>query len=209
MNEEWSAYYNLTKDNPPSKTAVQAMEQFGEKCGIVLDLGCGAGVDALYFLSKGWNVLTVDAHTEYLSAVREEMPIELQKKLDICQMAFEQLHIEKAVDGIIANFSLPFCNPQYFDSMWKEIVRSIKPSGVFSGVFFGDRDGWAMDMQEERTFRALEEVKELFVGFQIIQLQEEEWDGTCCGENGAPIPKHWHIFRVVAKKSSTDFVREK
>lgn len=201
MNEEWSAYYNLTKDNPPSKTAVWAEELLEEKCGQVMDLGCGAGVDALYFLSKGWNVLAVDAHTEYLSAVREEMPIELQKKLDICQMAFEQLHIEKAVDGIIANLSLPFCNPRYFDAMWKEIVRSIKPSGIFSGVFFGNRDDWAKFMQEERTFHTAEQVKILFHGFEIINMDEEEWDGVCCGEDGQAIPKHWHIFRVVAKKA--------
>ena len=200
MSEEWSAYYNLTKDNPPSKTAAVAAELFGDKCGQVLDLGCGAGVDALYFLSKGWKVLAVDANTEYLDAVREEMPIELQQKLDICQMTFEQLHIEKVVDCIIANFSLPFCNPRYFDDMWREIVQGTKPGGIFSGVFFGNRDDWAKSMQEERTFHTSMEVEALLADFEIINMQEEEWEGTCCGENGQPLPKHWHIFRVVARK---------
>ncbi len=201
MSKEWFTYHDFTKDNPPSKTAVLAAEQFGERCGKVLDLGCGAGVDALYFLSKGWEVLAVDAHAEYLDAVREELPIELQKKLEVCPMTFEKLDITSPMDCIIANFSLPFCNPEYFDAMWKEIVGSLRAGGIFSGVFFGNRDDWAKCMQEERTFHTLAEVKRLFAAFEIIDLQEEELDGTCCGEDGQPLPKHWHIFRTVAKKA--------
>lgn len=201
MNEEWSAYYYLTKDNPPSKTAVWAEELFGEKCGQVLDLGCGAGVDALYFLSRGWNVLAVDAHTEYLNAVREEMPIELQQKLEIRQMTFEQLHIIYPMDCIIANFSLPFCNPEYFDTMWNEIVRGLKTGGILSCVLFGNRDDWATCMQEERTFHTSLGVKDLLGDFEILNMKEEEWEGTCCGEDGQSLPKHWHIFRVLARKA--------
>lgn len=202
MENEWSGYHDATKDNPPSRTAVLALEQMGEKCGKVMDLGCGAGVDTLYFLQKGWKVLAVDAYTEHLNKVKAEMPAELQEKLEICQMTFEQLKINRQMDGIIANFSLPFCQPQSFDSMWSEIVKGLKPGGIFSGVFFGNRDSWAECMCEERTFHTLEQVKELFEGFHTISLEEEEWDGTCCGEDGQPLPKHWHIFRVVARKSA-------
>ena len=202
MNNAWLAYYDVTKGNPPSKTAVLAAEFFEEKSGKVLDLGCGAGVDALFFLSKGWDVLAVDAHTDYLNVIKEEMPIELQQRLEVCRMSFEKLHIIQPQDCIIANFSLPFCKPQYFDTMWDEIVRGLKPGGVFSGVFFGNRDDWAKSMQEERTFHTSFEVKELMTDFEVIHMQEEEWDGACCGEGGQPLPKHWHIFRVVARKTA-------
>ena len=84
MENEWSGYHDATKDNPPSCTAVLALEQMGEKCGTVMDLGCGAGIDVLYFLQKGWKVLAVDAYTEHLSKVKEEMPVELQERLEIC-----------------------------------------------------------------------------------------------------------------------------
>lgn len=200
MKNEWLTYYNSTKDNPPSETAIKAAEQFGEAKGQVIDLGCGAGVDALYFLSKGWKVLAVDAHAEYLSEVRAHMPEELRSKLEVQEMSFEHLAIERPVDCITANFSLPFCNPLYFDTMWKEIVRGLKPEGIFCGVFFGDRDDWAKWARQERCFHSLPEVKELFAEFEILDLQEEEWEGSCCGENGDSIPKHWHIFRVLARK---------
>ena len=200
MENQWFTYHASTKDNPPSQTAVLAAKQFGEMRGQVIDLGCGAGMDVMYFLQKGWKVLAIDAHTEYLSAVRVEMPTELQHNLEIQEMTFEQLHIEQPADCIIANFSLPFCNPKAFGTMWTKIVHGIKQGGVFSGVFFGNRDDWAKCMYEERTFHTAMQVEKLFHDFAIITMDEEEWDGTCCGEDGQPQPKHWHIFRVVARK---------
>lgn len=200
MNKEWLDYYEATKDNSPSKTAVRAAQQFGEQPGLVMDLGCGAGVDALYFLHKGWEVLAVDSHVEYLRGIKEKMPIELQHKLEVCERSFEQLSIKQPVDCVIANFSLPFCNPQYFDVMWTEIVKGLKARGIFSGVFFGNRDSWASWAQEERTFHTRQQVKDLFAEFDILDFREEEWDGSCCGEKGEAIPKHWHIFRVLARK---------
>lgn len=200
MNKEWLGYYEATKDNPPSETAVKAIEQFGELKGCMMDLGCGAGVDALYFLHKGWKVIAVDSHVEYLCEIREGMPIELQNNLEVCKMEFEKLLVKQSVDCIAANFSLPFCKPQYFDVMWREIVSGLKPEGVFSGVFFGNRDSWASWAQEERTFHTRQQVKDLFAEFDILDFREEEWDGSCCGEKGEAIPKHWHIFRVLARK---------
>ena len=204
MEQEWLAYHNATKDNPPSKAAQLAIAQFGGKCGQVMDLGCGAGADTQFFLSGGWQVLAVDAHTECMDKIKKELPKDLQQKLEVYQMTFEKLHILKPLDCIIANFSIPFCNPRYFGEMWNEIVGGLKQEGIFAGVFFGNRDDWAKTMQEERTFHTVEEVEALFTEFEIIQMQEEEWDGACCGENGEAIPKHWHIFHVVARKAVRD-----
>lgn len=200
MTEKWNEYFEATKENPPSQAALGAIAQFGDFCGQVIDLGCGAGTDAVYFLNNGWKVLAIDAHTEFITAMREEMPSELQHRLEICQMGFEQLHIEQPVECIIANFSIPFCHPMKFDSMWKEIVGGLKINGIFSGVFFGNRDDWAKDNFENRTFHTYEQAQDLLNSFMVISLKEEEWDGNCCGEDGQPIPKHWHIFRVVARK---------
>lgn len=135
MTDKWNDYFEATKENPPSQTAMNALAQFGETCGSVIDLGCGAGT------------------------------------------------------------------PKKFDSMWNEIVKGLKPNGVFAGVFFGNRDDWANDNFENRTFHTYEQVQDLLNSFTVISLEEEEWNGTCCGEDGQPIPKHWHIFRVVARKN--------
>lgn len=198
--EEWLSYFKATKENPPSQTALDAAERLGKEYAQVIDLGCGAGTDTLFFLNKGLSVLAIDMHTEYLEALFEEMPQELQKRLEICQMSFEQLTIPEPADCVIANFSLPFCNPNYFSSMWQALLNGLKPSGIFSGVFFGNRDDWAELDFSERTFHTKEQVQDLMKDFTDVSIKEEEWDGACCGEDGKPEKKHWHIFRVVARK---------
>lgn len=141
-----------------------------------------------------------DAQPDFIMKIREEMPKTIQDRFEIRKMLFEELTLYNSVDCIIANFSLPFCNPKGFMKMWHEIVNSIKAEGIFSGVFFGDRDEWAQEFNGESTFHSKEEVMNLFEQFQIIEFLEEENVGKCCGRNGKPFPKHWHIFKVVARK---------
>lgn len=199
-NESWNTYFKMTKMNPPSETAIKALKQFGTNKSNMIDLGCGAGNDSLYFLENGWNVLAIDWQPDFVIQLKEEMPKEMQSKLEISKMKFEELKLPDFVDCIIANFSLPFCNPKHFEKMWNEIIGSIREDGIFSGVFFGDRDEWATNMSDLRTFHSKEQVLSLLEMFHIIDFAEEEYEGTCCGRNGEKVPKHWHIFKVIAKK---------
>jgi tellurite methyltransferase len=196
---KWETYYEATKTNPPSVVAMNAMKEVGDKKGLVIDLGCGAGMDSLYFLRNGWEVLAIDSSPEFLIANRSKIPEELQQRLIIEKMHFEELTLPKA-DCIIANFSLPFCNPKQFNDMWSKIVKQIKIGGIFSGIFFGNRDEWASEFAMERTFHTKEEVMNLFDQFEIINLKELEYEGKCCGRNGKAFPKHWHYFQVVSRR---------
>lgn len=200
---KWETYFEATKTSPPSETAMSAMEELGENKGLVIDLGCGAGMDSLYFLQNGWNVLAVDSSPEFLMMNKSKMPEELQQRLLIEKMNFEELTLPKA-DCIIANFSLPFCNPKRFIDMWNEIVKQIKVGGIFSGIFFGNRDEWASEFAKERTFHTKEAVTDLFDQFEIINLEELEYEGKCCGRNGKPFPKHWHYFQVIARRKNLE-----
>ncbi len=200
QKESWDTYFEVTKTKPPSDTAIKALKQFGTLKSNMVDLGCGAGNDSLYFLENGWNVLAIDWQPDFIYKLKKDMPEGLQNRFEIIKMQFEELKLPVLADCIIANYSLPFCKPDHFQKMWKEIVSNIKKDGVFSGVFFGDRDEWATTMSGERTFHSKEQVVNLFHEFQIIDFNEDELDGTCCGRDGQAIPKHWHIFKVVAKK---------
>lgn len=196
----WNTYFESTKTNPPSDTAINALKQFGTNKSKVIDLGCGAGTDSLYFLEQGWHVLAIDSQPDFIIRVRETMPNELQDTFEIKEMSFEELQLPYLVDCIIANYSLPFCNPKNFNKMWEEIVGNINKEGIFSGVFFGDKDEWANNFSKERTFHSREQVMNLFEDFYIIDFWEEDYDGRCCGRDGEAVPKHWHIFKVVARK---------
>ena len=46
------------------------------------------------------------------------------------------MKLEK-VDLIVANYSLPFCNNEKINDVWRNIVNSIRTNGYFVGNFFG------------------------------------------------------------------------
>lgn len=200
MNDtNWNSYFDVTKTRAPSETAICAMKEFGDIKGLVIDLGCGAGTDSLYFLQNDWNVLAIDANLDFIMNSKNKMPEKWQSRLQIEKMKFEDLILPKA-ECVIANFSLPFCNPEKFPFMWSEIIKRIRNGGIFSGIFFGNRDEWVNEFSEERTFHTKEDVLNLFKHFEIISFKEVEYDGLCCGEEGKLLQKHWHYFHVVARR---------
>lgn len=196
--EAWDKYFKNTEKLNASDVAVSAMKELQHCKGLVIDLGCGAGVDTLYFLENDWNVLAIDANPEFFIERSKKLPLSIQDNLTIQKQNFENLTLPKA-ECIIANFSLPFCKPGHFLLMWEKIISSLKKNAIFSGIFFGERDGWTQEYSDERTFLSKTQVEELFSTLSIISMEEKEFDGKCCGENGLPTPKHWHYFKVLAK----------
>lgn len=197
--KEWDKYFEQTKINQPSDIAMDALKEFNNYKGLVIDLGCGAGKDSLYYLKIGWRVVAIDENAEYISKVREGLPEEIKNRFEIRNMSFEKLKLSKS-DCIIANYSLPFCKPIYFKQMWLEIVSSINKGGIFSGVFFGNKDQWAESFFNERTFHTKDQIINMFANFKILKLEENEFEGKCRGSNGEILPKNWHVFKVVAQK---------
>jgi hypothetical protein len=108
--------------------------------------------------------------------------------------AWPQAHL------VNASFSLPFCPPAAFPSVWARIQGSLVDGGRFCGQLFGDRDGWARGgaspVKGELTFHTRRGVEALVRRFDVERLDEIEEDGqTAVGD-----PKHWHVFHLVVRK---------
>ena len=101
--------------------------------------------------------------------------------------------LEKS-DLIVANYSLPFCDSQQIEKVWKKIIDNIRPNGYFVGNFFGINDSWNIE-KSKITFITKSQVKDLFEKFDIIKFNEVEKDGI----TGLGKMKHWHIFNVIAR----------
>lgn len=68
--------------------------------------------------------------------------------------------------------------------------------GYFVGNFFGINDSWAK-VKENMVFLSKEQILDLLKDFEIIDFQENLYDGkTALGKI-----KHWHIYDVIAKKT--------
>lgn len=164
-----------------------------DSLGYSIDLGCGAGMDTLELLKNGWEVLAIDNNPHSFNKIKAKLNEKQLAKLETKKESFEELELPKA-DLINASYSIPFCDPKFFDKFWSKITEAINRNGRFSGHFLGNNDEWAT--RKNMIFLSKQEVLELFKEFQLEVFEEREIDKqTVLGTL-----KHWHIFKIVAKK---------
>ena len=115
--------------------------------------------------------------------------------VDIVESSFESFDYPKS-GVVIANSSLFFASPNYFDTTWSSIKSSIEVGGVFAGDFMGLKDSWAKSYRSPTSPLSESDVKVLFSDFEIVRFFErDEKAKTSLGR-----VKHWHTYSVVAMK---------
>jgi Methylase of polypeptide chain release factors len=202
-NWEWSVYYQVVPNDKPKETLLKALSFFEENSDsdynrIAIDLGCGHGPDTLELLNRGWTVTAIDSQKEGLDIISRRILPEWSERLHILQSDFEGLKLQKA-QLINASLSLPFCKPEYFNGIWNEIVHSIKDGGRFAGHLFGKNDSWAVF--DNMSFHTRADIDMMFKDFDIEYFSEVEQDGFEAGG----VPKHWHLFNIVARKKGDEY----
>lgn len=188
-HSRFNRYLDATEGRPPRDTMLQALDLF-EVPGLAVDLGCGAGRDALPMLARGWRVVGIDSNPEAIRRLVEAAGGDA--KLEAREASFADAEWT-ACDLVNSSFALPFCRNDAFSEVWRRIVDSLRPGGVFAGQLFGVNDDFA---KRGIVTLSREGVEEMLAGLEIIRLDEVEEDGrTAIGEG-----KHWHIFHIVARK---------
>ncbi len=200
MSQEWTwpAYYQRLSGREPRALLARVLSLAEKNLAPntyrqAIDLGCGDGTETLALIEQGWRVLAIDREPEAMRLVESKIPAEQRGQLQMQNASFEEAQFVVA-DLIYSAISLPFCNPQHFDRVWRNLTDSIRTGGYFAGHFFGDRDTWAA--LPEMTCLTRQVVESLFDHFKIEYFEETETDRpTTLGE-----PHHWHTFEVIAKK---------
>jgi tellurite methyltransferase len=142
---DWARYYAWSSGREPRPLLLAACDELGDAAGrTAIDLGCGAGTEALVLLRRGWSVLAVDAEPTGLAVLREHIPPSAADRIRVECASFSQAGLVPA-HLIHAGFSLPFCRPADFPAVWARIRRALAPGGIFGGELFGLRDSWAGD----------------------------------------------------------------
>lgn len=197
---DWPSYFDRMEGKPARDTVLKALASFGEVSAddrpLAVDLGCGAGRDAAAMLDAGWNVWAQDGSDDGLARTKARPEIKAAldtNRIQIHLANFEGLQIPKA-QLVNASFSLPFCPPEHFEALWKQIDRAIEPGGRFSGQFFGDRDDWATI--EDRSHFTRTETLALFDQYILESFIEDDHPSKHEGEHH----KHWHVFHIIARK---------
>jgi len=188
----WAGYYAWSSGRAPRPLLLAACALLGAGDGrVAVDLGCGAGIDALALLARDWSVVAMDSDPAGLDLLRLRVPPESAERVRTVCASFADAGIPQA-HLIHAGFSLPFCDPSQFPALWARIRAALCPGGIFAGQLFGLNDSWSVN--PSMTFHDSCDVRDLLNGWEILALREIERDGEAFSG-----PKHWHLFEILAR----------
>jgi SAM-dependent methyltransferase len=201
--KSWDVYFEKKMYQDPRPLIIKAVallerESAGTKK--VLDLGAGVGNDAAFVLKQGWDLWIVEAHKKAVELLLSRHDIApYSDHLTAIGSRFEELDwsMFPPMDFIYSSYSLPFCQPDQFEHLWKNLVTTLKPGGIFAGHFFAPDHG-GFNAYEKRTMTLLtrEQVLELFKDFRIEHF--EEFNET--SKSGVGKEVFAHEFEVIAQK---------
>jgi len=191
-DHNWEEYVVKTKDKKPRPFLVKAAALVKNR-NEALDLGSGALNDVRYFVTLGFKHVTAVDSKPVAADIIKHFPKEI---VSYVINTFEEFKFpENHYDLISAQYALPFNSKESFDRVVDSIVKSLKPGGVFTGQFFGDRDEWNTP-QSEMTFHNREQAEKLLSGLEVKEFIEEEQEG----KTAKGYMKRWHVFHFIAVK---------
>lgn len=99
--------------------------------GSVLDLGCGGGRNATYFIRGGYRYVGIDADESQIQLCNFIVQNFKDANAEFFTSKIQSLEIGKNFDMIICSRVLHFAeNEEDFDSMWRSITRHLAPGGT-------------------------------------------------------------------------------
>lgn len=184
-------YKKTINKNPSASIRRFFLNNYNEnfKGNTAIDLGCGAGNDTEFLISKGFKVTAVD-NNEQVKEIIESRNLD-SNKLKITIDDFSKIELPKA-DLVNANFSMHYVKENFDEFMVNLLQNVIKHKGVFIGNFLGKEDEW------KETFTTVEKERllEYFKGYNILYFSEEKYyQDTARKKN-----KYWHVYTIIAQK---------
>ncbi|OGM38738.1 hypothetical protein A3F01_06180 [Candidatus Woesebacteria bacterium RIFCSPHIGHO2_12_FULL_38_11] len=195
--DEWHSVYAEEK------------EKLFPRNAMIIELGSGTGVDAIYFLKQGHSVIALDISTFALNALETRVKKEnLAQKLTTQQVDFglHDLPIkEGSVDVAYSRISLNYFGAKHTTKLFSDIYRMLKPGGAAYLSFRSPEDANEMEyfekssvLYEPNVFIEGEILRSRFTATQLEQMlinagipqfsvEAYQEDLSAKGENHHPI----------------------
>ena len=174
-NLKSSEYSSWSFNHEKNDLLLKFLDNIQEKSNI-LDLGCGAGHDSLFFASKGFLVTALDASKNLLS----EIPF--HSNIKIMNSDFVNFRTKSKYNGIWSSFSLQHIPKKYLQNTLKFLLKSLNKQGVFYiGIHEGSKEvrdslGRFYSFYKENEILAILEIVGLQL-FDLIKDKSESYDG--------------------------------
>lgn len=193
MKQSWNKFISKSRAHRPAPLVLEAIRLLG-RSGKALDLGAGAGTNALALTKAGFDVDAVDSDP---SSIRELRRLGRSRAIrSFCKDMSELKRPRRSYDVIVAWNSLPFLTPR---SKAKRTLRQIQswltPGGLAVISAFGPEDEWAAS-KKKMSFFTVSEIRDAWPQMRLLKLDEVRKRGpTVVGKD-----KSWHIIRCIARR---------
>ena len=187
-------YYNANAQNfleRASKTdmsfSYKEFEKHLSSGNHILDAGCGPGVHAAYFLSRGYKVSGFDSSSKFVKMSREI------KGFNVEENTFQEICYDEIFDGIWACASLLHIPDSEIDNVLTRLFAALKSGGVCClSVKVGD--GWTEENGRYFNHYTQERLNEVVCrqSVEIVKVWQDE------AKNYRLIQRQW-ISMIVRK----------
>jgi SAM-dependent methyltransferase len=165
--KEWLAKLVVGSDNLLFEDELNQFNKLLSN-GKILEIGCGAGNDAKWFIQNGYEYTGIDASSEMISLSKSRVPNGAFQVVSIFDINFP----DKYFDGFWSSLTLyHFPKAKILDAL-KKIAEILRADGVgFISIKEGTGEKFEEDRQRFYAYYSVEEFEELLkkAGFEIIQ----------------------------------------
>lgn len=184
----WNDFYDTFQNipffvNKPDENLVHYFEKNMINPGKVLEIGCGAGRNAIYLAKNGCSVVGVDISDKALKWAQRRMNEENVNIEFVCANIFELDYEQNSFDFIYDSGCFHHIPPHRRVSYIDMIDKLLKPGGYFALCSFeenGAYGGSAMTDEEVYLKRSLEgglgytqnQLKEIFHFLEEIEIRK-------------------------------------
>ena len=146
------------------------------KGAMVLDLGCGPGIEAAQFAAAGLRVYGLDLSDEFIKIAQQKCPTGTFVQGDMHSLPYEN----SSFDLVFAQASLLHIPKEEMADVIAEITRALKPGGLLHvALKKGEGEAEVADTRynEERffSFWQMDEFQAIVAGFAYEIVKSEEY----------------------------------
>jgi tellurite methyltransferase len=186
----------MNKPKQPNLLMKKALK-YVEDNSLVLDIGCGSGIDSIYIANLGHDVTSIDKNKELIKDLKSQ---KIRNIVPICTNIEDfELDFNK-YSMINAQWVLPFVKKEKFPRILKDINRSLTNKGIFCGQFFGRKDQWYFDLNVKNkiNFITKKEFTEFLSDYFVVYQSELIYFADSISNKN----KKWHVYEFIVSKSN-------
>jgi SAM-dependent methyltransferase len=179
---------NYQNHNSPMHNLEKILNTYEIPNGSAIDVGAGIGSETVLLLQRNYTVTAIETNKCARKCLLENVVAQCKDKsssLTLVDSPMEEYDFPNRVDLILANNSLPFCDPTKFQNLWNRMINGLLPGGIIYATFYPEKYKGTMVITLPQVKKLMEtsfqnsRVSEVDIGTKyprIMAIGQRMWD---------------------------------